>query len=38
MSDFYVPKVESGDNEVPRVLGLSASPVMKADATVEGLQ
>jgi hypothetical protein len=33
-----MPQVENGNTEVPKILGLSASPVMKADATVEGLQ
>ncbi|KAF1835975.1 hypothetical protein BDW02DRAFT_546935 [Decorospora gaudefroyi] len=38
MSDFYMPQVESGNSEVPKVLGLSASPVMKAAATTAALE
>ncbi|KAF2847785.1 dicer-like protein-like protein 2 [Plenodomus tracheiphilus IPT5] len=40
MSDFYKPFVgaESRSNLLPKVLGLSASPVMKAAATKEALE
>ncbi|KAH6618772.1 dicer-like protein 2 [Boeremia exigua] len=38
MSSFYMPRIISGDDNLPRILGLSASPVMKAHATTESLQ
>ncbi|KAF1945170.1 hypothetical protein EJ02DRAFT_369929 [Clathrospora elynae] len=38
MSDFYMPQVETGCSELPKILGLSASPVMKAKATTQDLQ
>jgi hypothetical protein len=38
MSDFYMPQLENGSNSLPKVLGLSASPVMKAAANEQGLQ
>lgn len=38
MSNFYVPRVRRGDEGLPRILGLSASPVMRADATKESLE
>ncbi|XPS72365.1 Dicer-like protein 2 [Ascochyta lentis] len=38
MSNFYTPAVERGDKSLPKVLGLSASPVMRADATKETLE
>jgi ERCC4-related helicase len=38
MSDFYMSRVGSKGDSFPKVLGLSASPVMKAKATSEDLQ
>ncbi|KAL1792740.1 hypothetical protein ACET3X_009247 [Alternaria dauci] len=38
MSDFYMPQLKNGDSSLPKILGLSASPVMKAAASAEGLQ
>jgi ERCC4-related helicase len=38
MSNFYITKAESGNEDLPKILGLSASPVMKADATTEALE
>ncbi|KZM18689.1 hypothetical protein ST47_g10058 [Ascochyta rabiei] len=38
MSNFYTPGVERGDEYLPKILGLSASPVMRADATEEALE
>ncbi|KAF2658451.1 dicer-like protein 2 [Lophiostoma macrostomum CBS 122681] len=39
MKDFYMPLTQNPDHPpLPRVLGLSASPVMKARATRDGLQ
>ncbi|KAF2829875.1 dicer-like protein 2 [Ophiobolus disseminans] len=37
MSDFYMPRMGQ-DQQLPKVLGLSASPVMRAKATSEDLQ
>jgi hypothetical protein len=33
-----LPQLKNGDSSLPKVLGLSASPVMKAAASAEGLQ
>ena len=38
MEDFYMPQLQSGNAELPKILGLSASPVMKAAASKEGLE
>jgi hypothetical protein len=38
MSSFYIPRIERGDKNLPKVLGLSASPVMRANANEEALQ
>ncbi|KAG9185235.1 hypothetical protein G6011_07779 [Alternaria panax] len=38
MSDFYIPQLMKGGTSLPKVLGLSASPVMKAAASAEGLR
>lgn len=38
MSNFYIPRVSRQDSNLPSILGLSASPVMKAHATMESLQ
>ncbi|KAH7398974.1 dicer-like protein 2 [Phaeosphaeria sp. MPI-PUGE-AT-0046c] len=38
MSEFYVQQPGEARDQLPRILGLSASPVMKADATSEALQ
>jgi ERCC4-related helicase len=38
MCDFYMPRVGKLDIQLPRILGLSASPVQKAKATAEDLQ
>jgi ERCC4-related helicase len=38
MSDFYMPRVGRNNYQLPKILGLSASPVMKAKATTEDLQ
>jgi ERCC4-related helicase len=38
MSHFYMPRIGCEQNELPKILGLSASPVMKAKATSEDLQ
>jgi ERCC4-related helicase len=38
MSDFYMPRIGKHDIQLPRILGLSASPVQKAKATAEDLQ
>ncbi|KAJ4988740.1 proteasome A-type and B-type [Stagonosporopsis vannaccii] len=38
MSNFYIPRVRSGDKDLPSILGLSASPVMRAHATTESLR
>jgi ERCC4-related helicase len=38
MANFYIPRVERGDESLPRILGLSASPVMRADATEAALE
>jgi ERCC4-related helicase len=37
MSDFYMPQVDNIIYSMPKILGLSASPVMKAKATSEDL-
>ena len=38
MSNFYMPQLDNGGKPLPKVLGLSASPVMKAAASEQGLQ
>lgn len=38
MSGFYMPLVRAGSKELPRVLGLTASPVMKAVANKQSLE
>lgn len=40
MSDFYKPFADTADHgePIPKVLGLSASPVMKAAASTEALE
>lgn len=38
MSNFYIPETRKGGENLPKVLGLSASPVMKADATEKALE
>lgn len=38
MSNFYIPRVKRADENLPRVLGLSASPVMRADASEKALE
>ncbi|KAF1851800.1 P-loop containing nucleoside triphosphate hydrolase protein [Cucurbitaria berberidis CBS 394.84] len=38
MSEFYTNRVEGGCSSLPKVLGLSASPVKTARATVQDLQ
>ncbi|KAJ8115781.1 hypothetical protein OPT61_g2638 [Boeremia exigua] len=38
MSSFYIPRIQQADEDLPKVLGLSASPVMKAQATMQSLQ
>ncbi|KAF3046133.1 hypothetical protein E8E12_011285 [Didymella heteroderae] len=38
MTNFYTPRVQKGDAYLPKILGLSASPVMKADATTQSLE
>ncbi|KAF2027546.1 dicer-like protein 2 [Setomelanomma holmii] len=38
MSDFYMPRVSRQETELPKILGLSASPVMKAKASSVDLQ
>jgi hypothetical protein len=38
MSGFYMPRLEKNVNHLPRILGLSASPVQKAKATSGDLQ
>ena len=37
MSNFYTPRLGRDSGCLPKVLGLSASPVMKAHATTEAL-
>jgi hypothetical protein len=37
MGNFYTPRLGGEDAGLPKVLGLSASPVMKAHATTEAL-
>jgi hypothetical protein len=38
MSDFYKSQEANNDLELPKILGLSANPVMRAEATPEALQ
>jgi hypothetical protein len=39
MANFYLPLVEAGvGGQLPRILGLSASPVMKAAASGSELE
>ncbi|KNG50113.1 hypothetical protein TW65_03031 [Stemphylium lycopersici] len=38
MEDFYMPQLQNRDTVLPKILGLSASPVMKAAASKEGLE
>ena len=38
MADFYTPRVQDHRSSLPKVLGLSASPVMKASATSHDIQ
>lgn len=38
MSDFYITRLNVNGDHLPKILGLSASPVMKAKATSEDLQ
>jgi hypothetical protein len=38
MSGFYMPRLGKDVDQLPRILGLSASPVQKAKATSEDLQ
>lgn len=38
LSNFYTPRVENGGADLPKILGLSASPVMRADATEQALE
>jgi hypothetical protein len=38
MSDFYMPRIGDERLQLPRILGLSASPVMKATASQEDLE
>ena len=37
LSNFYLPKAHEGAR-LPKILGLSASPVMKAKASTEALE
>lgn len=38
MSDFYTPQLTDSTFALPKVLGLSASPVMRAAANKQGLE
>ncbi|RMZ74207.1 dicer 2 [Pyrenophora seminiperda CCB06] len=38
MTNFYMPQLIGGNNSLPKVLGLTASPVMKASVTRQGLE
>ncbi|EUC48275.1 hypothetical protein COCMIDRAFT_2887 [Bipolaris oryzae ATCC 44560] len=38
MSDFYMPQLSASTSALPKVLGLSASPVMRAAANKQGLE
>lgn len=38
MSDFYMPRIGDEQEQLPKVLGLSASPIMTAKATQEDLE
>ncbi|KAI0591579.1 Dicer-dimer multi-domain protein [Pyrenophora tritici-repentis] len=38
MTNFYMPQLHDNRNSLPKVLGLTASPVMKAVATRQGLE
>lgn len=38
ISEFYMPRVGRHEEDVPKILGLSASPVMKAKATSNDLE
>jgi ERCC4-related helicase len=38
MTDFYHPRLKAGSAGLPRILGLSASPAIKAQSAVQTLQ